>query len=250
MQAIPRPTGPLVLAIALGVTAVAGSAGWLFVKAAPELSPEEGRRILERHFRVEGAPLGFEVRSARRLGKGRYYVTLAPPGGPPADPPPLPFEGEVAEGGGKEGWGGRGGARGGGPRKRTEWEKVVVGEPAPPAEASLLVIENDKERGDRVLEEQFAEVRFKDIERVRADGEAVAIDSGTLDWGPFEADWVQHRHFEKAGGVPTFHDTLRVNLSLGRNARVLYLRWPRGAPGGVAAAEELLAGLRPVQPED
>ena len=56
------------------------------------------------------------------------------------------------------------------------------------------------------------------------------------------------RNFEKVDGAPTFHETARVNLTLGDRALVLYVRWPRGRPGARAHVERVLAAFRPRAP--
>jgi len=98
---------------------------------------------------------------------------------------------------------------------------------------------------ESVLEKQFSAVRFRDLKHLPKHGGDVPMDSGHLSWGRYDAGYVRHRHFRLVDEEPTFHDSLRINLTLGRQACVLYMRWPQGTPGHVAAAEELLAAYAP-----
>lgn len=247
----PRPvTVPALLGVALGLLVVLSAAAMLLRPKDGELGPEAGREMLAERFGELATPDGFEVRGARKLAGGQLQVTLAAPGEAPAEPAPLPFEGNVAPktksksmGGGRPGMGGMGGWD---PKNRTEWDKLALREAGPgPVEVTFLFASKRK-RAEALLDSQFGRARFKDIAHLRGEGEAVPIDSGRLDWGGFEATWVQLRHYQLTDDrVPTSHDTVRVNLTTGPEARVLYLRWPRTYPGGIEPVEAWLAALEP-----
>lgn len=239
---------PKVLAILLGVLAVGAGAAGLLRSSITELSVDEGQSRLAERFSSRGQlPFGFELRSARKLSKHQLYLSFSQPGEAAPELEVLPFEGKVASN--KDGKGRKG--RGHGEdRPKTEWHKLELREAGPdPVEAAFLFVD-DHDKADALLDAQFGHVRFRDIEHLRADGEPLPIDSGHLDWGDYEAGWVHLRHYEKEDGKPTSHDTLRVNLSTGQEARVLYLRWARSVPAEVAAAEAWLLAFQPLESED
>ena len=95
-----------------------------------------------------------------------------------------------------------------------------------------------------MLEGQFGALRFQDFKHISWDGAQVPVDSGEFLWAGYEAKYIRVRDFYRVEEKPTFTDTVRVNLTLGRDARVLYLRWPRGMPGDVESAEAFLAVLK------
>ena len=239
----PRPVSvPALLGIALGVLVVLAAAATLLRPMEGELGAEAGRAALEERFESLTAPDGFEVQGARRLPGGLLSVTLGGPGDAPEEPEPLPFDGQVApksvkRSHGKSEWD---------PRNRTAWAELALREAGPgPIEVTLLFA-GKRKRAEALLDTQFGHTRFKDIAHLRGEGEAVPIDSGRLDSRGYEATWVQLRHYQLTDDrVPTSHDTVRVNLTTGEEARVLYLRWPRTHPGGVEPAKAWLAALTP-----
>jgi hypothetical protein len=251
---------PKVLAVCLGVLTVGAGAAGLLRGSVPQLPLEQaGAELAERFAMAQVTPLGLELSSAHQLGRHELYVTFRGASDEPEQElDPLPFEGKVASDKGSRGRRGR--RKDGTERPKTEWEKLALRDKGPdPVEASFLFVE-DKKKAEALLDSQFGRVKFKDFEDIPADGEVLPIDSGHLDWGDYEADWVHLRHYEKTDGkksgrkkankVPTSHDTLRVNLTTGPEARVLYLRWARAVPGDVAAAETWLAAFQPREPAE
>jgi hypothetical protein len=123
-----------------------------------------------------------------------------------------------------------------------DWSTVPVDtEGQPPIEAALAIF--PAKTGKKVLQGQFHGLQFEDITRLPMAGKAVPVDAGHLPWGPFEAPYIQLRHYGRDASGPGFWDTLRVNLTVGSKARILYLRWPRGQAGSKDSAVELLAAL-------
>lgn len=241
-----RPvTIPTLLGIALGLLVVASAAAMLLRPKEGELGAEFGRAALEERFDWGELPAGFEVRGARRLPGGLLSVTLAAPGDLPAEPEPLPFDGQVAPKPSKSGFG-RSDKSKWDPRNRTAWAELSLREAGQaPVEVTLLLAERRK-RAEALLDSQFGQTRFKDIAHLGGEGEAVPVDSGRLDWHGYEATWIQLRHYQLTDDrVPTSHDTVRVNLTTGEEARVLYLRWPRTHPGGLEPARAWLKALTP-----
>ena len=237
-------TTPSIFGISAGVGLILLAVVALLTGGGGSLGPESGQQALEERF-VLSLPLpgDFEVTDARQLSGSELYITLAAPGERLTEPEPLAFEGNVApkqkpsHGRPSRSWD---------PRNQTEWKRVAMREAGkPPVEAAFLMVEG-REKADALLLEQFGRIRFKDLEDVGGQGEAIPIDSGTIDWSGYEATWVHFRHYELTRDrTPTCHDTLRVNLTTTTEARVLYLRWPRTYPGGGSAVEGWLSALSP-----
>ena len=223
-----------VLGVGIGLAVLLAAAVALLI---PPTRPLDGGAELAARFSVAGqTPLGFAVTDARRLALGEVMVVLSEPGGPPPDPPLAPLaDGERSPPPVRQG-----------PRGKlfSDWSKVPEGKAGtPPVEAAFVWY--SRKRGEGVLERQFAEVRFRDLKHVEGEETEAPVDSGHLDWGPYEAPYVRVRNFRREHGRAVFHDTLRVNLSIGKVPCVLYLRWPRGLPGSVEWAEKVLAVYRP-----
>lgn len=241
-----RLTAPSVLGILLGLAVVGGTVWQLLDRRSEQLGAEAGQSALEERFELsEPFAFGFTVREARRLPKDELYVTLAA-GEDIEEPEPLAFEGRIAKKKEKQSGGrpGRGGAGHGASREDgTEWGKVQLGEVGtPPVEAAFLFVEG-KEKGDVLLGGQFG-VHFKDLSGLGSEGEAVPIESGYEAWGPYDANWIHLRHYQLVDGVPTSHDTVRVNLTTTSEARVVYLRWPRTHPADPEQVWLFLEGFR------
>lgn len=236
-------TTPSLFGIAFGVGVILLTVVALLTGGGA-LGVDEGHLALEERFELSlPLPGDFELKAARQLSGSELYITLAAPGAPSEEPEPLAFEGNVAPKP-KRSMGRR--PMGWDPRNRTEWERVAMREVGKsPVEAAFLLVDGRK-KGDALLLDQFGRIRFKDLGNVSGQGEAISIDSGTIDWNGYEATWIHFRHYELTRErKPTCHDTLRVNLTTTTEARVLYLRWPRTYPGGVSAAEDWLSVLSP-----
>ena len=123
-----------------------------------------------------------------------------------------------------------------------DWSTIpVAGEGRAPVEVALAFF--PLKTGRKVVESQFHSMHFEDITQLPKSGKTVPVDSGHLDWGPFEAPYIQLRHFGRDETGPGFWDTLRVNLTVGSKARILYLRWSRGQAGHRNCALEVLRAL-------
>jgi len=70
-------------------------------------------------------------------------------------------------------------------------------------------------------------------------------DSGTLSWSGFAAPYVRLREFELHEGAPRFHETVRVNLTVGERCCVLYVRWAAGHVGDKDQALAVLSSFTP-----
>lgn len=102
----------------------------------------------------------------------------------------------------------------------------------------------------KALEGLFSGARYKAVEEVGNSGGEMPVAMGYLQWHGYEANYVHARQFEKVSGEPAFHDTVRVNLTVGARALVLFARWPRGQIGDVDAVESILASYAPREPDD
>lgn len=123
-----------------------------------------------------------------------------------------------------------------------DWSTIPVVEAGrTPVEAALAFFPT--KTGKKVVQGQFHGLHFEDITRLPMAGKTVPVDAGHLAWGPFEAPFIQLRHYGRDGTGPGFWDTLRVNLTVGSKVRILYLRWPRGQAGHKDRAAEFLGAL-------
>ena len=58
--------------------------------------------------------------------------------------------------------------------------------------------------------------------------------------------WVHLRHYRLDGERPTFHDTVRVDLTSGAEAWLLRLAFPERVRGDHSALEPFLTSLQPL----
>jgi hypothetical protein len=91
----------------------------------------------------------------------------------------------------------------------------------------------------------FRGLNYKGIESLNFMGEALPMDGGRIPWGPYEVPWVHLRHFERVDGEPTFHDTLRVDLTSGPRALILHLAFPPRARARHEDLEPFVAAWLP-----
>lgn len=115
------------------------------------------------------------------------------------------------------------------------------------APARLFLVQYPIGRAASVIDEQFRRIEWKDLRHIEAKGARTAVDGGKIEWGEFAADFVQERTFVRGG---TFRDSLRVNLSLGRECWIAYAVWPELNAGSKEVVGEVLGALRPTQEVD
>jgi len=247
-----RPSA--VIAMGLGFMVILIAVASLLSSGTGDLDPGTGLQTLEDRFdQIGELPFGFEVTSARQISRGALLVILSDPAGPVPEPglPPMtdserPAPPKPSKDKGKGGHG----------MDFVDWTGLPEGQAGtPPVELAFAWY--PREKAEKVLAAQFARVHFRDLRRLSREGDAVTVDSGQVDWGVYDADYVRTRHFKleddwstedgQPGGEErrVFHDQMRVNLSLGSECCVLYLRWPRGLPGSKQRLEEALAAFRP-----
>lgn len=226
-----RPAG--VLGVGLGLLVLLGLVFGVMPRMAKDLDAAAVEAALVERFELEEG-LFLEGAQGKQLSKTDQVFTLYSTEDP--EPDPLPFDGKVAKKNRGKKWD---------PDNKTEWGKVQLEEgEADPHEVTLYVSSNQKHAA-RILDGQFSEVRFKDLKRLSSEGEALPVNSGHIEWDGYRANWVHLRHYQLVDEVPTSHDTIRVNLTTGREARVLYVRWPRTFEAHLAPVELWLSRLLP-----
>lgn len=183
-----------------------------------------------------------------RFLDGQTVVVLRDPDAPTevaADPVPK-SKGRGGSGGSRGGHGGGGDwGGGGGDEDKVDWAALAVAEDGGPA-VEVAFTGYPQKRTKAMLTRLFSEVRFRDAGEVGSGGGELPVSIGHLNWHGYEASYVHARHFEKVAGEPAFHDTVRVNLTTGEAALVLFARWPRGRAGSPEWAEEFLADYAPL----
>ena len=128
----------------------------------------------------------------------------------------------------------------------TDWASLSPVSTGTPPER-LFLVKYPTGRASSVINEQFRSIEWKDLRDIEADGGRTAVDGGKLEWAEYAADFVQERTFVRGG---TFRDSLRVNLSLGRECWIAYAVWPELDAGSKEVVRELLTALRPTQEVD
>lgn len=124
-----------------------------------------------------------------------------------------------------------------------DWSQVSSS-PSGSAPREVLIVGLPLDRARSELRELFdggTDLRGDWTSVPRSGGRRV-LERGRLDWGTLAAPFVLEREFESGG---TYCDTLRVNLTIERDPRIVIARWTRGAPGSREPVQALLRGLAP-----
>lgn len=247
-----------VIGITLGVVLIAISIGALAMLGR-QSPPVDGEALLRERFARAGPfPFGLAVVGAERELGGREVLRLEGPRG---------VEAALAESAARHERGAAGDTDAGAaaPAPRIDWDALPVVTGGDPARAALMWF--PRKSAERVLREQFTALRFdtggrgpggpgggggsggggsgKPGEPPKAP-EAKLQDGGSITWAGYAAPFVRLREFELVDGVPRFVESVRVNLTLGLNCCVLYLRWPHGEAGSREKTLEVLAALEPL----
>ncbi len=235
-----RTITPLgVLGIAIALLVVAGLALWPLAPGEVDLSDDAN---LLAAFEVEREPLGWTRVSARKLRGGKEVYLFEDPDA--EAPAPLPIDPEPESKPKPKGKSSGGGGRGGrGSRDKKRWSRLVEGAAGqPPRRVALVKLPVDGAKGQ--LRELFFGLKFRDLEKVDEKGGEVPMEGGRFDWGAYEAPYLRVRHLYAEDDKPTFHETIRVNLTVGREAWVAILEWDPREPGDVEWAKRAVRGLR------
>ena len=239
------PITPIgILGIALAMLLLAGAAFGLLQAGDRDL---EDASSLKRAFSIAALPGNWTQVQVRGLRDGReVYLFEDPSAGEPAALPPDP-EPDVKPANKSKSSSGPGAGRGGKRRNsdKKRWLRLVVGrENQPPRRMALVRLPLN--RAESELKSLFQGLSYKDLEEVGEDGGDLPMDSGRIDWGSYEAPFVRVRHLYQEDEKPTFHESIRVNLTLGREAWVALFAWDPRLPGNLAWVEQTLGEFQPL----
>lgn len=202
-----------------------------------QVRPIDGRERIERTFEVRALPFDLPVALALALPGGEEIVQLGDPDQLDADAARRAASGAESSGGPPPG------AFGEDQPPDPVWRTLGEGAPADPLEATFVWYPSGRARS--VLARQFGSLSFGDIGQLGEQGGEVLVESGEVEWHGYGVPFRRTREFRRIDGEPGFEDRVRVNLTRGREACVLFLRWRRGAAGSGDAVREALAGLAP-----
>lgn len=245
-QSVPagRPNTPLwVLGVSVVLLVLVSQLG-AFDKLAPSTEPPADESRVEAAFPGFAAPMNWELEHTFKLPDGiEGYVYMDPHAAEPAPlpvDPPTPKEPEPKASSRSR----RGGRGGRGPEDKELWSRLALGaENQPPRQVVLMYLP------EKVAEEQlskwFFELEYTDLERVDEKGESIPLDSGGFNWSGYWASFVRIRHLRQVDKKPTFHESVRVNLTIGREAWVAILTWDERLPANHSWAESALDGIVP-----
>ena len=245
----PPRSGWAILLSTLGLLMLAGFGFAVMQRSDPARSLAD---VLGGEIEAPGEdawPFGLQPLSVQKLRDGRLVALL----GKPDDLPPLDEMGAVGGGGSNEGAGGGGrdwrsrrfggGGMSGKFNPNSSWIQL------PPGEVGhdpwqVAIVRYPKSQAESVLDRQFARVSFQDLSQISEQGGETALDNGYVVWGGYRLPFVRTRHFRKEDGKPVFHDSIRVNMTRGQTAIVLYARWKPGAMGQIEPVEAILDRLK------
>jgi hypothetical protein len=215
----------VVLGAVAALALLAGAAWWM---AAPRAHSLDAPTTYAAWFEPRELPFGLRAAQAEKLARGDVLLRFEREGLEPEAPrvtPPEPAEPPKP---------------GGGEMPQFDWSKVDWGTAGqPPREVVIASLPLTHAKAD-------LDTLFKDGLEFRGDfgalhpGAKRVLGHGVAPWGELDCPWVHEREFELGG---TFRDVIRVNLSRGRDPRVLIARFGRGEPASIPPVEALLAAL-------
>jgi hypothetical protein len=227
-----RERAGAVAGIALGLVALIGAVFAIGRDRTRSLDPAT---TFAQWFEPRALPFGLAPASAAVLASGREVLQLAanPARSEPARGPiaaSKPWYGDLF---------GSGETKPSGPP--IDWTKIDA-KPAgdPPLEA--IVMRYPLEEAKTELRRWFEVQGQANLKMMPPRGGRVVVDQGELPWGKWSARYVMERELEEGG---TFRDVIRVNLTRGVDAKVMFVRFPRGSTGSTERVEDLLAALEP-----
>lgn len=206
-----------------------------FSQCAQSVQAVEAQAFLGESFAHPGVPQGWDVKSCEQVPDGRIIVQLKSQGEAAA-----PFEAspeEVA-------------ALAEIPTSAKKWDPKPwehLQQLTGLGPSSALLVQHPVKTSMDQRKRLFLGLSYKEIEMVSAKGESLPLNGGRIPWGPYEVPWVHLRHFEMVDGKPTFHDTLRVDLSSGPKTLVLHLAYPPRARASESALKPFLAAWTPLE---
>ncbi len=214
----------VVLGAALVLALLAGTVWWMATSRAASL---DATTTYAAWFEPRDLPFGLRAVQAEKLARGDVLLRFEREGLDPEPPRATPVETEKPAEGGE--------------RPRFDWSKVDWGVPGePPREVVIASLPVTHAKAD-------LDALFKGGEEFRGDFGALQFGGGkrilrrgVVAWGELDCPWAHEREFESGG---TFRDVVRVNLSRGRDPRVLIARFGRGKAASIEPVEALLAAL-------
>lgn len=245
---VPGRSGWQIALSTVGLLALVGIVAFVWGQRPKETRMEQ---VLGSELTLGDLPFGLTLLEVETLKDGRRVAVL----GLADDVPPLDELGSMPSSGGRGG--GPGGGGGDWRRRRfgggggmmgsfnpdSPWIRLPAGETGqPPWQVALVRYPASSAEG--VLSEQFARIQFQDLSQISERGGVSAIDTGHLLWNGYRLPWVRTRHFRKEDGKAVFHDSIRVNLTRGRQAIVLYARWRPGQKGDSEVLQEVVRAVR------
>lgn len=234
-----RPNTPLwVLGVSVVLLGLVSQLGAFDMLARSTEPPVDESRV-EAAFPGFAAPLNWELDHTFKLPDGiEGYVYKDPNAAEPAPlpvDPPSPKKPDKAPSS-------RGGRGGHGMQDKEYWSRLAVGaENQAPRQVVLMYL--PESLAEKQLRKWFIELRYKDLELVSEKGESIPMDSGGFNWSGYWASFVRVRHLRQVDKKPTFHESMRVNLTVGREAWVAILTWDERLPGNQAWAESAVDGI-------
>ena len=223
------------LRLALGLLLVLSAATSFLVPGHREI---DGPVWLESQFdAAQSLPFGLGIGRGIKFRTGETAVWLAGPSGP------LSYELPAVKSRSLSSYKKRDSKKS---KEPAPWGALDTGtECSAPLEAILIWY--SKRRTQSILRSQFGMVEFKDVSELDPNRADAPVDSGRLNWYGYEPPFVQIRHFFKDAEELRFQDSMRINITLGDVACILYLRWAPGCKGSEEQAQELLSALVPAQ---
>ncbi len=235
-RSIATPERPIVvIGIALGLLVLIGVVGAIILVKTKSV---DARELFTKWFGESALPFDFAPREAALLATGEEVVRLAPEVAvvEPAlkTPPPAPSQPWYASFFGDN-------AASGDAASKFDWTKLDA-RPAGDAPCEAMLVHYPAEGSPAQLDQLFVIKEKRDPKTIGPGGGRAVLDQGDLPWGTWSSRYVLEREFE-AGG--TFRDVIRVNLARPKDAKVLFVRFPRGSTGSTARVSELLGVLTP-----
>lgn len=226
-----------VLGIAIGFFVVLGCLGLIAFHGWRTFVASEG---LETSFELSGLPEGFTLSDDAYLLPSGERVYVIADGSKELTRLPVEDLGGLEPGEGESTEADTGDDH---DFEEYDWTSIPV-ESTDQAPMQFFLVQYPTKRAEAVIRSEFQGLDWKELKYIGAKGGRSAVEGGKLEWAGYAADFVREREFIRGG---TFRDVLRVNLSVGGECWVGYALWPTSHAGSEKAAEEFLAGIRPIK---
>lgn len=235
-----------VLGLLVGLLTIAATFLLQWPAPVAELAPTD---VLSMAVQSGDLPPSWSAVGGKRLPDRRVWLELSradredAPAFVPSEEEQQAVEALLAAGAGPQPAPGKG-------HQPSPWHALEEG-PSAPAAGALLEVHPKGPMGVAARKRAFAGLRYKDIRSLSSKGEEALVNQGELPWGPYLVPWVHSRHYRWEDGLPTFHDSVRVDLTSSPAPVILRLVFPNRARGSheeLAAFLEALTPFDPVEP--